>query len=156
MSNNVSPTLNSQENINSSLPNCVDSLVNNIQEQNVQQKADKIIDDMLAKKNVDGESSGMAHVSISIANDEIDTIGMAKGIKKRQEKPRGKRKREQSWVEKLAGKTKKCSNSRNAPQQATIQVTQSSQVDSGTQHQVTIQGTQSSQVDNGTQHQVTN
>jgi hypothetical protein len=57
----------------------------------------------------------MAHVSISIANDEIDTIGMAKGIKKRQEKPRGKRKREQSWVEKLAGKTKKCSNSRNAP-----------------------------------------
>jgi hypothetical protein len=79
------------------------------------EEADKIIDDMLTKKNVDGESSGMAHVSISIANDEIDTIGMAKGIKKRQEKPRGKRKREQSWVEKLAGKTKKCSNSRNAP-----------------------------------------
>ncbi|XP_045810796.1 protein FAR1-RELATED SEQUENCE 5-like [Trifolium pratense] len=34
---NVSTTVNGQENMNSSLPNCVDSLVNNIQEQNVQQ-----------------------------------------------------------------------------------------------------------------------
>jgi len=49
------------------------------------EESSKIIDDMLGKKYVDGESGGMVHVSISIANDEtdnVDTVGMTKGIKK--------------------------------------------------------------------------
>jgi hypothetical protein len=50
----------------------------------------------------------MVHVSISIANDEIDNVGMAKGIKKRQEKTR-KRKRDKSWVETSDRKTKRYS-----------------------------------------------
>jgi len=66
---------------------------------------------MLAKKYVDGESGGMVHVSISIANDEIDnmdTVGMAKGIANRQSSCKQK-KRYKSWIEKKAKKTKMCS-----------------------------------------------
>jgi formylmethanofuran dehydrogenase subunit E-like metal-binding protein len=71
------------------------------------EESNKIIDDMLAKKYVDGE----VHVSISIGNDEIDnvdTVGMARGIKARHCSRKG-RKRVLSWVEKLAKKTKRCS-----------------------------------------------
>ena len=77
----------------------------------VYEESSKIIDDMLAKKYVDGESGGMVHVSISVANDEIDnvdTVGMAKGIANR-ECSRKQKKRYKSWVEKKAKKTKICS-----------------------------------------------
>ncbi|XP_039686277.1 protein FAR1-RELATED SEQUENCE 5-like [Medicago truncatula] len=51
----------------------------------VYEESNKTVNDMLSKKYLDGESSGMVHVSISIANDEvdnnIDTVGKAKGIK---------------------------------------------------------------------------
>jgi hypothetical protein len=73
--------------------------------------------------NVDGESSGMVHVSISIANDEIDNVdmvGMAKGIK-RLETSRGKRKREKSWVEKLARKTKRYSQRKKKSSQENLE-----------------------------------
>ena len=78
----------------------------------VYEESNKIIDDMLAKKYVDGgESGGMVHVSISIANDEIDnvdTVGMAKGIANR-ESSRKQKKRYKSWIEKKAKKTTMCS-----------------------------------------------
>ncbi|WJX50229.1 hypothetical protein P8452_36563 [Trifolium repens] len=73
------------------------------------EESNKIIDDMLAKKYVDGELDGEVHVSISIGNDEIDnvdTVGMARGIKARHCSRKG-RKRVLSWVEKLAKKTKR-------------------------------------------------
>uniref|UniRef100_A0A1S2Y170 Protein FAR1-RELATED SEQUENCE 5-like n=2 Tax=Cicer arietinum TaxID=3827 RepID=A0A1S2Y170_CICAR len=73
----------------------------------VYEESNKIIDDMLAKIYVNEESSRMIHVSISIANDEIDnnldTLGCAKGIKKRDCSHQNK-KRPKSWVEKLARK----------------------------------------------------
>jgi hypothetical protein len=118
------------------------------------EESSKIIDDMLAKKHVDGELDGEVHVSISIGNDEIDnvdTVGMARGIKARHCSRKG-RKRVLSWVEKLAKKTKRCSQKKK---ETTIQETESSQVDNGTQHQATVQATQSHQVDSGTQHEVT-
>jgi zinc finger SWIM domain-containing protein 3 len=89
----------------------------------VSEESNKIIDDILAKRRVDGESSGVVHVSISIANDEIDNVdmvGMAKGIK-RLETSRGKRKREKSWVEKLARKTKRYSQRKKKSSQENLE-----------------------------------
>jgi hypothetical protein len=86
----------------------------------VSEESNKIIDDILAKRRVDGESSGVVHVSISIANDEIeknvDTVGGAAGIKKR-DCSHNKKKRPKSWVEKLTRKRKAYSNKkRQSPQ----------------------------------------
>ncbi|XP_024626876.2 protein FAR1-RELATED SEQUENCE 5-like [Medicago truncatula] len=75
----------------------------------VYEESSKIVNDMLSKKYLDGESSGMVHVSISIANDEvdnnIDTVGKAKGIKTK-DCPRKSKKRYMSWLEKERKKTK--------------------------------------------------
>jgi hypothetical protein len=82
------------------------------------EESSKIIDDMLAKKHVDGE----VHVSISIGNDEIDnvaTVGMARGIKARDCSRKGK-KRALSWVEKLARKTKRYSQKKKKTQSVSV------------------------------------
>ena len=59
---------------------------------------------------MDGESSGMVHVTISIANDEFDyntdTVVGAKGIKKR-DCSRYTKKRAKFWVEKACRKRNK-------------------------------------------------
>jgi hypothetical protein len=72
---------------------------------------------------VDGESSGVVHVSISIANDEIeknvDTVGGAAGIKKR-DCSHNKKKRPKSWVEKLTRKRKAYSNKKRQSSQVSL------------------------------------
>ncbi|CAK8574551.1 unnamed protein product [Lathyrus sativus] len=81
----------------------------------VYEESSKIVDDMLAKKYVNGESSGMVHVFISITNDKVDnvdTVGMAKGIKKR-DGSRNNKKLDKFWVEKLARKSKRYSKKEN-------------------------------------------
>jgi zinc finger SWIM domain-containing protein 3 len=82
------------------------------------EESGKIIDDMLAKKHVDGELDGEVRVSISIGKDEIDnmeTVGMTRGIKARHCLRKGK-KRYLSWVEKSARKTKRYSQKKNKTQ----------------------------------------
>ncbi|KAJ1417260.1 FAR1-related protein [Sesbania bispinosa] len=75
------------------------------------EESNKIIDVMLAKKSMGGESIGKCDVSISIANEKIDNnvnnidFGGAKGIKKRDCSFKGT-KQPKSWVEKLARKRK--------------------------------------------------
>jgi hypothetical protein len=86
------------------------------------EESNKIIDDMLAKKYVDGELDGEVHVSISIGNDEIDnvaTVGMARGIKAQDCSRKGK-KRALSWVEKLARKTKRYSQKKKKTQSVSV------------------------------------
>jgi zinc finger SWIM domain-containing protein 3 len=82
------------------------------------EESSKIIDDMLAKKHVDGE----VHVSISIGNDEIynvATVGMTRGIKARDCSGKGKI-RALSWVEKLARKTKRYSQKKKKTQSVSV------------------------------------
>ncbi|KAK2414888.1 hypothetical protein QL285_037425 [Trifolium repens] len=126
----------------------------------VSEESNKIIDDILEKRRVDGESSGVVHVSISIANDEIENnvenVGVPAGIKKR-DCSHNKKKRPKSWVEKLARKRKAYSNKKRQPSHQQAMLTQSSQVDAlSLQHQETSQVdtfrlqamlTQSSQLD---------
>ncbi|GAU41201.1 hypothetical protein TSUD_26260 [Trifolium subterraneum] len=109
----------------------------------VSEESNKIIDDILAKKHVDGEVSGVVHVSISIANDEIennvDTVGRPVGIKKRHCSD-NKKKRPKSWVEKSNRKRKACLNKKrsSSPQQTIL--AQPSHVDTlEFQHQATSQ-----------------
>jgi zinc finger SWIM domain-containing protein 3 len=89
----------------------------------VSEESNKIIDDILAKRRVDGESSGVVHVSISIANDEIeknvDTVGGAAGIKKR-DCSHNKKKRPKYWVEKLTRKRKTYSNKKRQPSHVSL------------------------------------
>ncbi|WJX88171.1 hypothetical protein P8452_70284 [Trifolium repens] len=98
----------------------------------VSEESNKIIDDILAKRRVDGESSGVVHVSISIANDlienNVDTVGGAAGIKKR-DCSHNKKKRPKSWVEKLNRKRKAYSNKKGQSSHQQAVLTQSSQVD---------------------------
>ena len=79
---------------------------------------------MLSKKYPDGESSGMVHVSISIANDEvdnnIDTVGKAKGLKTKN-CPRKTKRRYKSWLEKEAKKTKMHSEKKKKSQEGLVQ-----------------------------------
>jgi hypothetical protein len=78
----------------------------------VYEESHKIVEDMLTKKSMDGESIGMSHVSISIANEKtdqnVDTVdlGGAKAIKSRDCLDRTK-KRHPTWLEKLDKKRQK-------------------------------------------------
>ncbi|CAK8544078.1 unnamed protein product [Lathyrus sativus] len=110
----------------------------------VYEESNKIVDDMLTKKYVDIESSGKVHVSISIENKEIDnkadTTCGAKGIKKR-DCSRNNKKRDKSWVEKLARKTKRYSQKKRKLQENLVDTARlPSQVDTtGFQYQASSQ-----------------
>ncbi|CAJ2663636.1 unnamed protein product [Trifolium pratense] len=124
----------------------------------VSEESNKIIDDILEKKHVDKEASGVVHVSISIANDEIennvDTVGGAADIKKR-DCSHKKKKRAKSWVERLHRKRKTClsSNKKRQSSHQQAMLSQSSQVDTS---RLEAMLTPSDQVDTlGLQHQAT-
>jgi zinc finger SWIM domain-containing protein 3 len=77
----------------------------------VYEESSKIVEDMLAKKCVDGESSGMVQVTVSLGNDKekeasMETVVKAKGIKKR-DCSRSTKKRVKSWIEKEGKKRNK-------------------------------------------------
>ncbi|XP_024625265.1 protein FAR1-RELATED SEQUENCE 5-like [Medicago truncatula] len=147
----------------------------------VYEESSKIVEDMLANKCVDGESSGMVQVTISLGNDKtqnnVETVVKAKGIKKL-DCSRSTKKRAKSWVEKDSKKRNKYIQSQKKRKsqekqslaqppnlnsislngthhQASIQGTQSSQANNEILCQTAIQGTQSSEVDNGAQCQAT-
>ena len=90
----------------------------------VYEESSKIVNDMLSKKYPDGESSGMVHVSISIANDEVDNnkdiVGKAKGIKTK-DCPRKTKRRYKSWLEKEAKKAKMHSEKKKKSQDDLVQ-----------------------------------
>lgn len=87
----------------------------------IYEESNKMIDDILAKKSIKGESNGVYNISISIANDEFDnnanTVDFVegKGIKK---SPYRSTKRPKSCNEKLAIKRKKnASRKKKKPQE---------------------------------------